>query len=255
MAAGVAAGVYQIEHMAAVTFTRKAASELRGRFHLALEADSASGLRPASSGRGEPRRARRRAAASARARTSSASSPAPSTPSARACCASVPSSPACRPASPSWTKCRTWSCASAPGATSSPPRASAGDPDMVALLEAGVKPKDLDQAFAIICVQRRCRVPAGRRRVSGSEGRVEGAGEVLEGAPEAPALDDRPGDDRARCSRRCCSSAASLRVSQKRLDRPSLDCCRCWHTWDCESQITQNRWADDNGREEAVPGR
>src|SRR6188768_1080692 len=38
MAAGVAEGVYRIEHMAAVTFTRKAASELRGRFHLALEA-------------------------------------------------------------------------------------------------------------------------------------------------------------------------------------------------------------------------
>jgi len=38
MAAGVAEGVYQIEHMAAVTFTRKAASELRGRFHHALEA-------------------------------------------------------------------------------------------------------------------------------------------------------------------------------------------------------------------------
>ncbi len=37
MAAGVAAGVYHVEQMAAVTFTRKAASELRGRFHLALE--------------------------------------------------------------------------------------------------------------------------------------------------------------------------------------------------------------------------
>src|SRR5687768_14625971 len=37
MAAGVANGVYQVEHTAAVTFTRKAASELRGRFHLALE--------------------------------------------------------------------------------------------------------------------------------------------------------------------------------------------------------------------------
>src|SRR3954467_10949566 len=37
MAAGVATGAYQIEHMAAVTFTRKAASELRGRFHFALE--------------------------------------------------------------------------------------------------------------------------------------------------------------------------------------------------------------------------
>src|SRR3954470_856148 len=41
MAAGVAAGVYQVEHMAAVTFTRKAASELRGRFHLALEGELA----------------------------------------------------------------------------------------------------------------------------------------------------------------------------------------------------------------------
>ena len=39
MAAGVAAGVYPLENMAAVTFTRKAASELRGRFHLALEAE------------------------------------------------------------------------------------------------------------------------------------------------------------------------------------------------------------------------
>ena len=32
MAAGIATGVYQVEHMAAVTFTRKAAAELRGRF-------------------------------------------------------------------------------------------------------------------------------------------------------------------------------------------------------------------------------
>ena len=37
MAAGVASGVYHVEHMAAVTFTRKAAAELRGRFQLALE--------------------------------------------------------------------------------------------------------------------------------------------------------------------------------------------------------------------------
>src|SRR5690349_10446824 len=37
MAAGVAAGVYEIECMAAVTFTRKAAAELRGRFQIALE--------------------------------------------------------------------------------------------------------------------------------------------------------------------------------------------------------------------------
>jgi ATP-dependent helicase/nuclease subunit A len=37
MAAGIAAGEYEIEGMAAVTFTRKAAAELRGRFQLELE--------------------------------------------------------------------------------------------------------------------------------------------------------------------------------------------------------------------------
>ena len=57
MAAGVASGAYAIERMAAVTFTRKAAAELRGRFQLALEselatasdADRASRLRSALS--------------------------------------------------------------------------------------------------------------------------------------------------------------------------------------------------------------
>src|SRR4026208_259586 len=37
MAAGIASGAYKVEHLAAGTLTRKAASELRGRFHLALE--------------------------------------------------------------------------------------------------------------------------------------------------------------------------------------------------------------------------
>jgi ATP-dependent helicase/nuclease subunit A len=37
MAAGISAGHYEVEHMAAVTFTRKAAAELRGRFQRALE--------------------------------------------------------------------------------------------------------------------------------------------------------------------------------------------------------------------------
>ncbi|MEK7836468.1 MAG: UvrD-helicase domain-containing protein, partial [candidate division NC10 bacterium] len=36
MAAGIAEGRYLVDHMAAVTFTRKAAAELRGRFQLEL---------------------------------------------------------------------------------------------------------------------------------------------------------------------------------------------------------------------------
>ena len=58
MAAGIEAGRYTVEHMAAVTFTRKAAAELRGRFQLALEerlhasppADAARRLEAALSG-------------------------------------------------------------------------------------------------------------------------------------------------------------------------------------------------------------
>ena len=42
MAAGVLSGQYRVEHMAAVTFTRKAAAELRGRFQQVLEKRRAS---------------------------------------------------------------------------------------------------------------------------------------------------------------------------------------------------------------------
>jgi ATP-dependent helicase/nuclease subunit A len=37
MAQGLKRGVYQVEHLAAVTFTKQAASELRGRLQLRLE--------------------------------------------------------------------------------------------------------------------------------------------------------------------------------------------------------------------------
>src|SRR3954463_5579353 len=47
MAAGVAARGYPIDGMAPVSFTRKAASELRGRFHLALEARLVAARAPA----------------------------------------------------------------------------------------------------------------------------------------------------------------------------------------------------------------
>src|SRR5438034_4941540 len=42
MAEGVLEGCYEVEEMAAVTFTRKAAAELRGRFQLTLESALAS---------------------------------------------------------------------------------------------------------------------------------------------------------------------------------------------------------------------
>ncbi len=132
---------------------------------------------------------------STRSRISSASSPAPFTPSARACCASAPSNPACLRASPSWTRCRTWSFASARGAISSPSARSAGDPDMLALLDADVRPKDLDSAFATICLNEDVEFPPGDADCPDPKRGVEGARDVLEGAAEAPAGGDRSRDD------------------------------------------------------------
>ena len=47
LVAGIVQGVYPIEHLAAVTFTRKAAAELSGRLRLALEADPSEAARRA----------------------------------------------------------------------------------------------------------------------------------------------------------------------------------------------------------------
>jgi ATP-dependent helicase/nuclease subunit A len=51
MAAGIREGHYRVEEMAAVTFTRKAAAELRGRFQLALEAHLVAETDPVRGGR------------------------------------------------------------------------------------------------------------------------------------------------------------------------------------------------------------
>ena len=113
---------------------------------------------------------------------------------------------------------------------------AAGDPDMMALLEADVKPKDLDSAFATICVNDDVEFPPGDGGVSGPEARVEGAREVLEDAPEASARRRSTPTPPARFSRRRGSSAGQLRVSRYRLDRPAV-IASLLDTWDCESKI------------------
>ena len=91
MAVGIATGVYQVEHMAAVTFTRKAAAELRGRFQLALEDQLGQNA-------GLPNAADRESSGfAALSQISNAFSRAPFTRSARTSFANVPSRQACRP--------------------------------------------------------------------------------------------------------------------------------------------------------------
>lgn len=150
MAAGVAAGVYQVEHMAAVTFTRKAASELRGRFHLALESER---RRPDP----ENRAARIDHALSNLERFFAGTIHS-------FCARLLRERPVEAGVSPGFTELdevqdlelrkRAWRdfIASA---------RSAGDPRMQVLLEADVKPKDLDSAFATVCLHEDVSFPPG----------------------------------------------------------------------------------------------
>src|SRR5689334_22168159 len=165
MAAGVLAGRYEVEQMAAVTFTRKAAAELRGRFQLTLE-------RALVEDRDEVKRQRARTALARLERLFAGT--------IHAFCAHL-------------LRERPVEAGVAPGFTELDEVAdvqqrkaawrdyldrerSRGGAGLQALLEAGVTPRDLDGAFGIVCNYPEVEFPAG-------------AGPVPEAAPARRALD------------------------------------------------------------------
>ena len=198
MAAGVAQGVYQIEHMAAVTFTRKAASELRGRFHLALEARLES-ARKAKAPEAEIRRLQAALSNLERFFAGTIHS---------FCARLLRERPVESGVSPGFTELdevqdlelrkRVWR-------EFITDAREEGDPDVAALLEADIKLKDLDAAFATVCDNEDVEFPPGRSGVSGPEACGESAGRVLEKVPEA-----HSGVDRRRHQVRHASGGAAV---------------------------------------------
>ena len=159
MAAGVAAGVYPLENMAAVTFTRKAASELRGRFHLALEAElSRARTESGADGAGPSDRIARIELALSNLESFFAGT------IHSFCARLLRERPVESGVAPGFTELdetqdfelrqRAWR-DFITGAR------AIGDPDMMALMGADVRPKDLDAAFATICVNDDVDFPAG----------------------------------------------------------------------------------------------
>ncbi len=158
MAAGVAAGVYHVEHMAAVTFTRKAASELRGRFHLALEGElSKEQALSRQTAAHQERVVRVQAALSNLERFFAGTIHS-------FCARLLRERPVESGVAPGFTELdevqdldlrrRAWR----DFMTSA---RAAGDPDMLALMAADVRPKDLDSAFATVCVNDDVEFPPG----------------------------------------------------------------------------------------------
>ena len=243
MAAGVAEGVYQIEHMAAVTFTRKAASELRGRFHLALEARLVS-ARKAKSPQAEIERLQAALSNLERFFAGTIHS---------FCARLLRERPVESGVSPGFTELdevqdlelrqRVWRefIRSA---------REAGDPDVAALLETDLKLKDLDPAFATVCDNDDVEFP-------------EGEGECPDAKPAWKALEKfwkalekllpETIDPESTCKiqQAAVSFRGQLRVSRRRLDRASA-LAALLSTWDREPKITQKWWADSTPEKKRI---
>ena len=119
---------------------------------------------------------------------------------------------------------------------------SAGDRDMLDLLETGVRPNDLDSAFAIICGNEDVEFPPG----DGVCPDPKPAWKALEKfwkKLEKQLPDTLDDGTTCKIQKAAREFRAQLRVARKKLDRPST-IADLLETWDCESKITQNRWAD-----------
>jgi ATP-dependent helicase/nuclease subunit A len=235
MSAGVAAGVYKVEQMAAVTFTRKAASELRGRFHLALEKALQDNSRGARYQAGEAARVHHALSNLERFFAGTIHS---------FCARLLRERPVESGVSPGFTELdevqdlelrkRVWR-----DFTSS--ARSAGDADMLALLQADVRPKDLDSAFATVCLNEDVEFPPG----DGVCPDPKAGWRALETFwTELQKHLPSPIDPRTTCGiqKAAVTFRGQMRVSRYRLDRPAV-MESLLQTWDCESKIIQKWWA------------
>jgi ATP-dependent helicase/nuclease subunit A len=233
MAEGVATGVYRIEHLAAVTFTRKAASELRGRFHLALEKARATSNELAAI-------ARLDAALGNLERFFAGTIHS-------FCARLLRERPVESGVSPGFTELdevqdeelrnRSWR----DFITNA---RSAGDRDMLDLLDTGVRPKDLESAFAIICGNEDVEFPPGEGVCPDSKAALKGLDKFWkELEKHFPGQID--GDTNCPIQMAALTFRGQMLVNQKRLGRPSV-VTSLLETWNCKSEIKQFRWADNS---------
>jgi ATP-dependent helicase/nuclease subunit A len=240
MAAGIAAGVYQLEHLAAITFTRKAASELRGRFHLALEGELSKTRSESIAGCTESaERIVRLQAALSNLEGFFAGT-------IHSFCARLlrerPVEAGVSPGFVEIDEVQDWELRRRAWREFLTSARATGDPDMMALMEADVRPKDLDSAFSTICANDDVEFPPG-------------TADCPDPKPALKALETFWKDLQnylpieINVDTSCPIQKASRlfrehwRVSSRRVDRPSV-VASVLGLWDCESKIIQKWWAD-----------
>jgi ATP-dependent helicase/nuclease subunit A len=241
MAAGIAGGVYQVEQMAAVTFTRKAAAELRGRFQLALEAELASSNvgRDFSPAESTARVQRIRAALSNLERFFAGT--------IHSFCAHLlRERPVEAGVSPDFTELdetedsllrkQVWRDFLVQG------RAS-GNPLIQELKDAGLKPKELDDAFDTIALYAEVDFPPGDAQRPETAA-VWAALDAFWAALKAKLPPTIPPDATCRTQQTAQRFVGQMRIAALHRDRPSV-LAGLLETWDFTPGITQWCWSDD----------
>jgi ATP-dependent helicase/nuclease subunit A len=234
MAAGIATGVYQVEHMAAVTFTRKAAAELRGRFQVALEDQlRQSATLPDAA----DRVARIRSALSNLERFFAGT--------IHSFCAHLlRERPVEAGVSPGFTELDE-------GADALLRKqswrdflmAAKADPIVGELRDAGIKPKDLDSAFENVCLYEEVEFPPGDAvrpdTTAGFKVLDKFWAAMCRKLPTTIVQDTTCKTQKA--ARRFYRQ---MRIAKLRRDRPGT-LAELLTAWDFEPKITQKCWADD----------
>ena len=240
MTAGVLAGHYTVEQIAAVTFTRKAAAELRGRFQLTLEKAAAAERDPARKERALQalRRLERLFAGTIHA----------------FCAHLLRERPVEAGVAPGFTELdeiaqldqqrRAWR-------DYLDRQRALGSPALRELVEAGVRPGDLDPAFEIVCTHADVVFPAGNAaRPDATEARAAlerfwtQLGALLPGriAPDTT-----------------CPLQRSMRRFERRFRVAALEeprvVAELAAEWKNAPRIVQNRWAPGGREGQAVKAR
>src|SRR5262245_28801643 len=231
MAAGIAAGVYTLEQMAAVTFTRKAAAELRGRFQLALERALLEAKTDAS-------RDRLRHALSNLERFFAGTIHA-------FCARLLRERPVEAGVSPGFTELDEVEEALVMRQSWRDYRAQArgrGDADVLALLDANITAKKLDKAFETICLYEDVQFPPGNAEMPD----VDAAWNALETFwTKLQTL--LPVPMPAETETTCQTQKRSIRFERQwrgfqRGERDAKLLADCLETWRSKPSIVQMRW-------------
>jgi ATP-dependent helicase/nuclease subunit A len=236
MAAGVASGAYVVHGMAAVTFTRKAAAELRGRFQRALE-DRVAGRGGRALNELEEERVRAALSNLERFFAGTIHS---------FCAHLLRERPVEAGVSPGFTELdevddailrrQSWR-------DFVSQQLAAGHPLMLELREAGVKPADLDEAFGTVTLYEEVDFPPG----AGQKPEADAPWAALDAFWTAlkrklpVAIDPETSCPTQKAARKCAGQmrVANTAGGHHRALADLLD------TWKFEPGITQNRWSGD----------